>query len=69
MAGKFNQFWATSFFQPISYDEYIAQLRGTVSIGPSPQSTLSQDEKREKNQLRNKLKMKALRDWKKGKRD
>lgn len=67
MAGKFNQPSATSFFQPISHDKYIDQLRGTVPIGLSPPPVPSQNKKREKDRLRNQLKMKASRDRKKTK--
>lgn len=56
MAGKSNQPSATSFFQPVSHNEYTDQLRGTVPIGPSPPPALSQNEKQEKDRLRNKLK-------------
>lgn len=62
MTGKSNQPSATSFFQPISHDEYTNQLRDIVLIGPSSLLTLSQDKKQEKYWLRNKLKMKALQD-------
>lgn len=67
MTGKSNQPSATPFFQPISHDEDTNQLRGTVPIGLSPPPALLQDEKREKDRLRNKLKMKASRDRKKAK--
>ncbi len=75
MENKPKQPLASSFFQPISRDEYTDQLRCTVPIGCAPPLAISQEEKLEKERLRNNLKMKASRDRKKaveileGKRD
>lgn len=75
MENKPKQPPASSFFQPISRNEYADQLRCTFPIGCAPPPAISQEEKHEKERLRNNLKMKASRDRKKtveileGKRD
>ncbi len=65
MENKPKQPLASSFFQPISRDEYTDQLRCTVPIGCAPPPAISQEEKLEKERLQNNLKMRALRDRKK----
>ena len=52
MADKSKQPSASSFFQPISQDEYKVQLRRTVPIGPSSPPPISKEEKREDEEKR-----------------
>ncbi len=65
MENKPKQPLASSFLQPISRDEYTDQLRCAVRIGCAPPPAISQEEKLEKERLRNNLKMRASRDRKK----
>lgn len=67
MVEKSKQPLASSFFQPISHDEYEDQLHRTVPLGPSPPPALSQEEKTKNQRLHSKLKMRASRNRKKAK--
>ena len=59
MADEPKQPLASSFFRPISRDEYKVQLLCTVPIGPAPPPPMSKEEKREEERIRNNLKMRA----------
>lgn len=68
MADKSKQPLASSFFQPISQDDYKVYLRHTIPIGILLLPPISKKEKCKEERIHNNPKMRASQDHKKTKK-